>query len=177
MGGASSPPLDHRHFCFGCQAFWTSPSLHSGRAHHWAEEEWRTVKILRPFQLPISGPVGAVPPKAHPRGLFYLWLPGPSLLWEEPFHSDLDQPCYPLYIPGLQPGFATCPIPGFSRVVLLGVAENAPSSLGPLAPRARAVLSRLDSGVDLAQCPCRSVCCLAVCGLLTPRTWLLAADC
>ena len=28
-----------------------------------------------------------------------------------------------LSIPGLQPGFATCPIPGFSRVVLLGVVE------------------------------------------------------
>ena len=26
-----------------------------------------------------------------------------------------------LFIPGLQPGFATWPIPGFSRVVLLGV--------------------------------------------------------
>ena len=30
-----------------------------------------------------------------------------------------------LSIPGLQPGFATCPIPGFSRLVLLGVAVSA----------------------------------------------------
>ena len=61
------------------------------------------MKLLRPFQLPISGPVGAVPPKAHPRGLFYHWLPYPSLLWEEPFHSDLDQPCY-TFSRGAAPG-------------------------------------------------------------------------